>query len=207
MEHLEIELKFFLPHPGDLRKRLHACNAQCRRRRTFEYNVRYDTADDRLLKNNCLLRLRKDRSTTLTVKAPPTTTDDRFKILRELEVGVEDFDAMDAILKALGFFRRQSYEKWRETWRYRGASVCLDSMPFGSFLEIEGNPDQITTIADDLGLQWERRILHSYLGIFERLRDQAALAFNDITFDNFRAVQLQFDTYRRLFEAGPAGND
>lgn len=207
MEHLEIELKFFLPHPGDLRKRLRACNAQCRRRRTFEYNVRYDTADGRLLKNNCLLRLRKDRSATLTVKAPPATTDDRFKIFRELEVGVADFDSMDAILKALGFFRRQTYEKWRETWRYRGATVCLDSLPFGNFLEIEGNPDQITTIAGDLGLQWERRILHSYLAIFALLRDRAALPFNDVTFDNFRGVQLQFDTYRRLLEADSAGDD
>jgi predicted adenylyl cyclase CyaB len=102
MEHLEIELKFHLPNLTALRGRLLDLGAVCIGQRTFEHNIRYETEDGRLLKNKCLLRLRKDQGTTLTFKSPPPAGDTRFKIYRELEVSVNDFDTIDAILNALG---------------------------------------------------------------------------------------------------------
>lgn len=205
MEHLEIELKFIMPNRSGLRDRLLDLGAACTGKRTFEHNIRYETADGRLQKNNCLLRLRKDQGTTLTFKSPPPTTDTRFKIHRELEVSVGDFDAMDAILNALGYCRCQVYEKWRETWQLNDATLCLDTMPFGRFLEIEGSPDTIMQNVHALGLNWKRRILSSYLAIFEILRDKAGLPFSDVTFDNFNTVNIRFDRYASLFEAGDRG--
>jgi adenylate cyclase class 2 len=202
MEHLEIELKFVIPDLSGLRGRLQDLGAACIGERTFEHNIRYETEDGRLLENDCLLRLRKDQGTTLTFKSPPPTTDARFKIHRELEVGVSDFDTMDAILNALGCVRCQIYEKWRETWQLSDATLCMDTMPFGRFLEIEGSPDTIMRIVHALGLSWERRILSSYLGMFEILREKAGLPFSDVTFDNFNTVDIRFDRYARLFEAG-----
>jgi adenylate cyclase, class 2 len=204
MEHLEIEVKFFLSDPDDLRNRLLDRGARCIRPRTFETNVCYETADNRLQKSNCLLRLRKDPGTTLAFKSSPAESDPRFKVYRELEVRVNDFATMDAVLQSLGFFRRQSYEKWREIWRHNHATVCLDTLPFGCFLEIEGDADQIITITHDLGLAWEHRIRCSYLSIFAVLRDQEGLPFGDVTFDNFKSVPCRFDPYRRRFEAGDA---
>lgn len=202
MEHLEIELKFCIPDLRTLRERLVGLGAACTGRRTFEHNLCYETEDNRLIKNNCLLRLRKNQITTLTFKSPPPEADTRFKIFRELEVNIDDFDTMDAILGALGFFRRQVYEKWREIWTMRQATLCLDTMPFGSFLEIEGAPDAIMGIIRDLGLRWEHRILASYLGLFAVLREKEGLPFTDVTFDNFKTVGIPFDRYRHLFEAG-----
>lgn len=202
MEHLEIELKFFISRLDRLRDRLAACGAVCIAARAFEHNVRYETADDRLRQARCLLRLRKDRQVTLTFKSPPPETDARFKIYRELEVGVDDFDTMDAILRALGFRRRQVYEKWRESWRLNGTTLCLDTMPFGDFLEIEGSPESIVKIVRELGLCWEKRILASYLGLFTRLREKEGLPFDDVTFGNFEPVAIRFDRYRHLFESG-----
>ena len=202
MEHLEIELKFVIHDLSGLRGRLQDLGAACIGERTFEHNIRYETEDGRLLKNNCLLRLRKDQGTTLTFKSPPPATDARFKIHRELEVSVSDFDAMDAILMALGYFRCQVYEKWRETWQLNDATLCVDTMPFGRFLEIEGSPDTILQIVHALGLRWQHRILSSYLGIFEILREKEGLPFSDITFDNFKTVSISFDRYAHLFEAG-----
>ena len=202
MEHLEIELKFVMTNPSGLRNRLQDLGGACTGERTFERNIRYDSDDGRFLKNNCLLRLRSDRGATLTFKSPPPATDGRFKIHRELEVRVSDFDAMDAILNALGCVRRQVYEKWRETWQLNDATVCMDTMPYGRFVEIEGSPDTIVRTVRALGLHWERRILCSYLGIFEILRQQEGLDFCDVTFDNFDTVDLRFDRYAHLFEAG-----
>ena len=202
MDHLEIELKFYLSAFTALRGRILDLGAACTGRRTFEHNVRYESEDGRLLKNHCLLRLRKDRGTTLTFKSPPAEADARFKIFRELEVGVDNFDAMDAILNALGFCRCQIYEKWRETWQLGEATVCMDTMPFGRFLEIEGSPDPIMQMIHDLGLQWEHRILSSYLGIFNVLRKMEELPFTDVTFDNFKTVSIDFDRHCHRFEAG-----
>ena len=202
MDHLEIELKFYLSAFTALRGRLLDLGAECIGRRTFEHNVRFDNAEGRLLKNHCLLRLRKDRDTTLTFKSPPAEADTRFKIFRELEVSVDDFDAMDAILSALGFCCCQTYEKWRETWQLNEAILCMDTLPFGRFLEIEGLPGPIMQIIHDLGLKWKHRILSSYLEIFSVLRDREGLPFTDVTFDNFKTVSIAFDRHCRRFEAG-----
>lgn len=202
MEHLEIELKFFIADPSSLRQHLAACGAICSTPRTFEHNVRYETKDERLLKSRCLLRLRQDRATTLTFKAPPLQDDPQFKIYRELEVQVSDFATMDTILAALGFSHRQVYQKWRETWQLDGAMLCLDEMPFGTFLEIEGAPETIQRLAGVFDLAWSRRIRASYLRMFEALRETVGLPFHDVTFDNFRTRPIDFQRYRQQFEAG-----
>jgi len=206
MEHLEIELKFYISNFAALRRRLQDLGAACICQRTFEHNARYETEDGRLLKNKCLLRLRKDRGTTLTFKSPPPMADARFKIHRELEVCVNDFDTMNAIVIALGFVRRRVYEKWRETWQLNDATLCVDILPFGSFLEVEGSPEPILQIVKALGLNWKQRILSSYLGIFQILRKKEELPFSDITFDNFNNVSLHFDRYLHLFETGDGGS-
>ena len=202
MENLEIEVKFYVSDFVPLRDKIRQLGAVCTTERTFEHNVRYETQDDRLFKNRCLLRLRKDRQTTLTFKSPPPKTDNRFKVYRELEVSLSDFDTMDAILNALGFSRRQVYEKWRETWQLDDATLCLDAMPFGSFLEIEARPESILQLVRDLGLAWERRILANYLGMFAALKEKEGWTFSDVTFDNFAEVRLLFDRYRQVFEVG-----
>jgi adenylate cyclase class 2 len=108
-------------------------------------------------------------------------------------------------LNALGYIRCQVYEKWRETWQLSDATICLDTMPFGRFLEIEGSPGTIMRIVHDVELRWEHRILSSYLGIFETLREKERLPFSDVTFDNFKTISIPFDRYAHLFEAGDGG--
>ena len=202
MEQLETELKFYIPDEQDLRGRLMQLGAACINQRTFEHNVRYEDEDGRLQKNRCLLRLRQDRQTTLTFKSSPHDADPRFKVYHEREVHLDDFDTMDAILGALGFGRRQIYQKWRETWRLNDVELCVDTMPYGSFLEIEGQPAPIIQTVRNLGLGWERRILASYLEMFSVLHKNERLPFVDVTFDNFSTVNVSFAAYRHVFEIG-----
>lgn len=189
MDALEIEVKFLLSDIAALRNRLIAANAKTQGRH-FETNTRYDDSAGSLMKKHALLRLRQDKRSTLTVKSPPNQQDTEFKVHNELEIEVSSFDTTDAMLRTLGFQPAQVYEKWRETFTAGTTVFCIDELPFGTFLEIEGDRPQIKTWSETLSLNWEDRILTNYLALFETLKKKLRLPFNDVSFDNFRSVDL-----------------
>ena len=195
MEPFEIEVKFPVADVSFLRRKITEIGAVSQGR-LFEVNVRLDHADQRLRRALCLLRLRKDARTTLTFKSSPDSRDKEFKIHRELEVEISDFDVMEQILGALGFERRQVYEKWRETFRLGETILCLDEMPFGNYLEIEGSKQDIRQTAARVGLDWNKRILKNYLEMFSILQTHLQLSFADITFEHFENVTVPDDSDR-----------
>ena len=198
MDHDEIEVKYFLEDLKAIRDRIMGLGAvSCGR--VFETNVRYEDDEKTLIRNKQLLRLRHDGKTTLTFKTKPPQKDqaknqakenDGFKVQRELEVEVNDFDTMDAILGLLGFQKEQIYEKWRETFTIGETLFCLDSMPYGDFLEIEGKRDAIVKYSDKIGFLEKDRILDNYLGLFEKVKEKFDLPFSDVTFDNFKNLDI-----------------
>jgi len=187
VKNLEIEVKFYLTDIDSIRSRILELGA-INQGRVFESNIIYEDADNRLIQKKSLLRLRRDSSARLTFKSEPPEKDSRFKIHRELEVEVSDFSVMQMILEALGYHKEQVYEKWRETFILNSTHLCLDTMPYGVFLEIEGEKTAIRSLADQIGLKWENRILMNYLRIFDIIRKEMNLSFSDITFDNFRNI-------------------
>jgi len=194
MEHIETEVKFFITDPAMLREKLISRGALSGGN-IFETNIRFEDKDKNLIKNKSLLRLRKDSKTTLTFKSPPPYEDSRFKMLRELEVEVSDFSTAIRILESLGFIQEQIYEKWRETFVLGTTCFCIDKMPFGDFLEIEGNRGEIIEYASLLGLDWEERILLNYLELFDILKKNLDIPFSDVTFENFKKVETDFSKY------------
>lgn len=199
-EPLEIEIKYYLEKPEQIRDRIMAMGAQALGR-CFETNIRFEDETHQLVKKRSLLRLRRDRKTTLTYKAEPAETDPEFKVFREYEVEVDDFQMMCRLLESLGFHKEQIYEKWRETFRIGDSTLCIDEMPFGSFLEIEGNRPDIRNLVRHLGFKWEKRILWNYLALFEAIRGKCHLQFIDVTFENFKDIHLDVKPYIHLFEA------
>ncbi len=71
---------------------------------------------------------------------------------REEETEVSDAAALAAILEALGYRPALVYEKRRQTWRLAGTEVVLDELPFGLFVEIEGDEPDILRAEQLLGL-------------------------------------------------------
>ena len=199
MDSLEIEVKFAVAQLPILREKIIGLGATSKGRH-FETNVRFDDAADNLQRKQCLLRLRQDAGTTLTFKSRPDDSDPQFKIHKELEVRVSDFDVMEQILVSLGFERRQVYEKWRESFLLDHTHLCIDQMPFGDYLEIEGSKTAIRQVASRLGLNWNRRIRLTYLDMFTLIRNRLKLPFADITFQNFANVSQPIDS-ERLFTA------
>ncbi len=200
LSHLEVEVKFHLSRPSDMRQRLDAIGATVQDK-VFETNVRFEDQDCSLIKKSQLLRLRQDKTCRLTFKCPSRENDSECKIYQELEVGVSDLETMTAILNALGYQGVQVYEKWRQTFKWGNVVICMDTMPYGDFLEIEGPQTSIQAAAKALDLSWGKRILGNYLAIFEILRKRNHLPFNDVTFDNFKQYPIDIKTYLPLFEA------
>jgi adenylate cyclase, class 2 len=205
MDHrpLEIEVKFHLNHPDGVRRRLIGMGAAAADP-VFETNTCYENSTHSLQRSDCLLRLRQDRTCRLTYKCPPAKSNTEFKIYHELEVTVSDGRDMAAILGAIGFQAVQTYEKWRESFLVDEARVCIDTMPYGCFLEIEGTQTVIRNTAKNLGLNWEERIVTNYLSIFQLLRQKYQLTFNDLTFSNFAPLSLDISTCLHHFQAGQA---
>lgn len=55
-------------------------------------------------------------------------------------------------------------EKYRQFWVFSDSDIDLviDSVPFGDYLEIEGDKDEINRIVNELGLQDEPRVTNAY---------------------------------------------
>ncbi|MFZ1199063.1 MAG: class IV adenylate cyclase [Desulfobacterales bacterium] len=197
---LEIEVKFYVQDAEVLKRQIVAAGA-VGRGRVFETNHCFDDDNARLTKSAALLRLRQDDRARLTLKTPPQCSDPRFKTYREDEVVVSDFDTMTRILEGLGFRRRQVYEKWRETFAMEDALLCIDTLPFGNFIEIEGAGEAIIRLAARLGFDWEQRILTNYLAIFDRIKRRFNLPFDDVTFRNFESVSIDIEPLLRQMVA------
>ncbi len=189
--HLEIEVKFLVSDLSALRERLVSLGAKQDQPRLYERNVRFDNPWDGLMMQGKLLRLRQDSSARITYKGSLVqAVESEVRIREELEMNVSDFDTAAAILERVGFVQRQVYEKYRETFEFAAVEVVLDEMPFGDFIELEGEEADIRVAADALGLDWDRRILSNYLALMAQLKERYQLAFDDLTFENFTNLGL-----------------
>ena len=190
-DNLEVEVKFLVDDLTLFRQNLLAEGAELIKPRIYERNVRFDTADEGLLQKWQLLRLRQDSIVRVTFKGPSAADmESEAKVREELEVQVSDFETMASIFQRLGFQPLQIYEKYRETFHLDGIEIVLDELPFGNFIELEGEEAQIKSMAGFLGLQWENRILHNYLALMGLVKAYYNLPFDDLTFQNFADRQI-----------------
>jgi len=190
-QNLEIEVKFLVDDLAAVRRRLLALGASLHKARVYERNIRFDNPWDGLRLQGKLLRLRQDTTTRLTYKGePPTSVDSEARVREELETEVGDFQTTLQLLRRVGFEPKQVYEKYRETFHFGQVEIMLDELPFGDFVELEGDDDAIQAAAAALGLDWQRRILANYLAIMASLQERFGLSFDDVTFDNFAGVDV-----------------
>ncbi|QJB57881.1 class IV adenylate cyclase [Pseudodesulfovibrio sp. zrk46] len=145
---LECELKYLEVNLNDLSERLHNAGGESSGR-YFESNIVFDYPDRSLKEAGVLLRLREKKGeAVLTVKKPPETdVPSSLKVFEEIESVVEDFDTVKRALEAVGFRVAFAYEKVREKWRFMDCVICLDHLPYGDFVEIEGTEETVHACA------------------------------------------------------------
>lgn len=180
---MEIEAKFFVNHLERIAERLDALGAQLRHPRTLEQNWRYDTPERTLDAGQRLLRLRKSHKVTLTYKSSAEEVGGTSQ-RQEYETEVSDIGQTRLLLEALGYVVTERYEKYRTEYDLGGLYITLDELPFGDFVEIEGQfVTDIQGCAADLGLDWEANITENYLLLFRRLRKVIPVAEGQLTFE------------------------
>ena len=116
----------------------------------FEENTIY--GGGALQRGTSVLRLRRVGERALLTYKERFPRASAVKHQREEETAVEDAPAMAQILLALGFKPVMVYEKRRHTWSLGQTEVVLDELPFGLFMEIEGDEDAINAAEQTLGL-------------------------------------------------------
>lgn len=192
----EIELKLYVPDLDTVRQQLEAAGAELTGPRVLERNNRYDDSRGNLSGAGDVLRLRQDSRARLTFKQGSDRQQVGDAMSRfEAEVEVADFDAMDTILKRLGYRPYMVYEKYRTTYTLDGTEVVLDEMPYGNFVEIEGDGESIQAVRVKLGLGAARSYTSGYTELFRRVKAKLGLKMNDLTFENFKGITVPEDAF------------
>ena len=183
----EVEIKI----PADLeatRERLREAGAErvdARRQR----DTYYDAPHREFAETDEALRIRRetpladgpespegepDPAATVTYKGP--LLEEASKTRTEHETGVDDGEALAAVLSGLGFEPAAAVEKRREFWSYDGFTVTLDAVTgLDEYVEIEreveeeGEVETVREAAvealDRLGLDADEQVRTSDLGL------------------------------------------
>jgi adenylate cyclase class 2 len=158
---IEIEKKFRLTKKQREAVLLRLPKIGARRRgEEFEENTLYD--GESLDPTRSVLRLRRVGKTAILTYKEGFPTSSLIKHQREDETRVEDPEAMEAILDALGFKPALVYEKRRQTWRLGKTEIVVDELPFGLFMEIEGSEADIAAAELKLGIKGLRTERETY---------------------------------------------
>ena len=190
MDNQELEVKFFVKNLKAIENRMIDFEARLIQPRTHEINLRFDTPDGNLTGSSQVLRLRQDTLARVTYKGPGYELDG-VRVRKEIEFTVSDFRAARQLFQVLGYQVSMIYEKFRTVYFHDDVHVTLDELPYGNFIEIEGeNAANIHALNKLLGLDWETRIPVSYTELFFKLRVQHGLEFRDLIFENFSDINV-----------------
>jgi adenylate cyclase, class 2 len=180
----ETEIKLRVADLAALIRKLGSRRARCQGR-VLERNVLYDTPESDFRSRGRLLRVRFEtpapsklvsggpRCVRITSKTPaPHSARSRYKVKLERELVARSPRGWPANLRSLGFRPGFIYEKFRTTFRLPGDCAAaglhldLDETPVGAFLEIEGAPKAIDSIARSLGFSPRDYIRATYWDLY-----------------------------------------
>lgn len=162
---LETEVKLRLPGLEEWAPRLEALGFRLETPFQEEVSTLWDRGAE-LFDQDCALRVRRyGPGATLTWKGP-RREDPLLKVRPELETAVGDAEAVEGILRALGFVPVMRMAKHRAVYRRDGLAACLDRAPFGCYLELEGAAEAILAAREALGLGDAEVEVRSYPDLF-----------------------------------------
>lgn len=187
----ETEVKFFVKDLGRVEMRLRKLKAHLIQPRIHEVNLRFDNANGDLRRELKVLRLRRDSEAKFTFKGPSEERAGGVLSRKEIEFTVENFDAAKEFLEAIGFTPIVFYEKYRATYELGNLHIMLDELPYGNFVEIEGEDiNALREISGLLGLDWEAIVRAGYHALFERITGKYKLDSGQLSFEVLKTVQV-----------------
>jgi adenylate cyclase, class 2 len=179
----ETEIKLAVADAPSAKKLLYRVGFRVYKRRIFEDNTMFDTADLKLRESGMAFRVRDaGGKATVTFKGKPVPG--KHKSREELEVKVSDAATMRTIAGRLGFEQVFRYQKYRTEYKLaKGSGVAtLDETPIGVYVELEGQPAWIDRLARRLGFTEQDYITRSYAGLYLEWREGHPKAPQDMLF-------------------------
>lgn len=190
----ETEVKFYVRDLKRVELRLLDLKAQLIQPRVHEVNLRFDFPDGSLRRDFKVLRLRKDADAKLTFKGPSEEREGGVMSRKEIEFTVGSFEDAKQFLELLGYVPVVFYEKFRTTFELKDAHIMLDELPYGTFVEIEGeNIQTLAEITHLLGLKWGEMVKAGYHALFDRVADKFKLKSADLSFKALESVRITAD--------------
>ena len=167
---LEVELKVKIPSLDPVREKLVLKNAQFIGK-VHEHDIYYNAPHRDFGITDEAVRVRYTNDHAVVTYKGPKIKKFGLKAREELNFAVENGETFEKMLDRLGFTRTTEVNKWRENFKFREASICLDTVDeLGTFAEIEviiendaDNPTAaIEKIAHEIGVVGDT-LLASYL--------------------------------------------
>jgi len=148
----------------------------------FQRTIRMDRDDLSLEHEKKFLRVRSGSKNVVTLKAKIAKENKNIFERMEIETEIKEPDKMLAILSELGFTKQFIMEKYRAEWKYKKVDITVDEMPFGFYVELEGEEDDIYEMAKELGLDSNNKIIVTYWDIFADYNKENGLSGDNIIF-------------------------
>jgi adenylate cyclase class 2 len=166
---MEHEVKARLDDPARLRQVLVSAGAKLRSARVFEDNYLLDDRELTLKRRSQVLRIRVQADETILTWKGPKGRAGAVKSREEIEVAAGDPGRLRDLLTRLGYAVVLRYQKYRDTWELGPVQVMIDDTPAGTFVEIEGEPDDVTRGVERLGIAASDLLEDSYPTLFFRI--------------------------------------
>ncbi len=147
----ENEIKLAFASAETAVRRLVDAGACAVRARALEDNVLFDLEGLPLRDSGRVLRLREFAGKAVLTFKSSVPGAHAHKVAVEHETTVEDPEALRSILQGLGFSPVFRYQKYRSIFRLGAVEACVDETPIGTFVELEGQPDDVDRAAQALG--------------------------------------------------------
>ena len=180
---VEHEIKLIFPTVDEARRAVASAGGALSTPRRLLDDQLFDTADAALRRSRTAMRVRRDGERGLVTWKGPVQSG-LVKSREEIETEVDDPTVLQAVFEALGFRPVFRAQKFREEYALGGTTVVIDDTPMGVFVEIEGPPQHIATVAGLLGRSNADYVLESYPALWRRWCDTHGMEMGDMIFDS-----------------------
>ena len=181
-KHLEIEVKFQIQDPGLLEQLILSIGGRVKHEEVFQRTVRFDTPEKELEKMGIFMRVRVGEKNVMTVKKKKSSADSNYFERNEWETEIGDPEILIDMLKTLGFSRLLIMEKYRKSYDLDGVTISIDRLPFGNFIETEGEKGKIEETIKALKLDQTSRVTVTYWDLHDAYNREHGLTEENIVF-------------------------
>jgi adenylate cyclase, class 2 len=195
--YIEFEAKFYPVNKEKYREKLKVIGAKLLLPERKMVRIVGDSrVNSAMINKNDYIRVRNEGN--LIRLSYKTRADENGKLSdqKELDVEVSDFDKTVDILKLAGIKFNRRQETLREEWSYKGAQITIDTWPgLLPYSEVEtSSEEEVESIATELGLNWDRRIITAAPEIFAKVYgmdlEEVLVKLSNITFENNPFIEL-----------------